>query len=1002
MNDSEEQKINDLLNTVTRAGSENFKPDKGLFFKGDSDLEEILSKTLTISNRKNEQFIVTVESSEPNKAYVVINSKGGKDKFGRTNYFGSVLEMSNQKANELINNVQNNPSLISKLIKKSNQGEEVKDQEGSEIGIGGNYTMLPQIERNDNPQTYKNKANLSNIQTPSIQTPQSVSDQSIESPNLDNKQEDKDSSKTSPAGGKILIANKGSSISNLKKNAEETKIYESKSETSKGEPKIMSIGNLGMEQIKKLAEKNKLTEEEIKQIEERKQSNARKKTTEEKPEKPQQESTIVPPQPITPNRNQLLKNVESRILERTNSIVNEKRRSQKKQLTKEDEQKLWESEYEKVSLEEWKNFISRRPEQAFKLRSEVKDLNKAFIREGITTSTPQQEIIQVNRSSIPQTAQLISPGESFSGSMPILGNYTGRENDTFDKFKKLYGKSFGERRDREYRAADNKLTIFFNNPQSIKNAYEVEFYKKFSGKFGVPEYLGAVPNGVQLNLPEGKFLSDIISEATKNKKAGTRGYKRAVRKAVGKRNAENILNSLTKYHKKVGFVHGNISEENIFMTNDGKVYFLGQNLNSPSTTKPWEETLALRGAFEENYGFKKLNFNYLKEKEERKAESNLSEFQSGAKKNFVYLSERKGEIYTFKSPSVSIYQDETGAFYADTLESETFGEKVTRIRMRGFSLPQLPDTPQPESTLSKYTPEPIKKGLSRIRESQANKLIKSGFSKAGAAIGNSIIPVVGGIIGKTIGKTVGAFLTDPIGTLKRMSKFIIKAATAIGGIITAFAATMLIELFIGLIIFILFVILTLFIINSGAYIVPPGGYPATAIPSDDCGDQPTDPVPGLVLSNNGQYAFPMAFEPYFGYSCYHWDGVLAVDVFPANSDESDQYAPLVAYTNGTIYMVVENDTLGGRYIILAGDNGLYYYYAHNCVNYVTQGERVSVGQVIARADRTGSARTTPEHVHFAISTSPSFYEGGLICPQEDFELKFNLGRCEPDEFCVFP
>ena len=112
--------------------------------------------------------------------------------------------------------------------------------------------------------------------------------------------------------------------------------------------------------------------------------------------------------------------------------------------------------------------------------------------------------------------------------------------------------------------------------------------------------------------------------------------------------------------------------------------------------------------------------------------------------------------------------------------------------------------------------------------------------------------------------------------------------------------------------------------------------------------------------------------------------------------------PVIAYTSGTVAFIVEDDELGGKYIILKGNDNRYYYYAHNCALFVKKGQTVSVGEVIATTNRTGqNAAITPEHLHFAIGPSTLFPDGGgTVCPQTDFEDKFSLDRCSPVKQCA--
>lgn len=73
--------------------------------------------------------------------------------------------------------------------------------------------------------------------------------------------------------------------------------------------------------------------------------------------------------------------------------------------------------------------------------------------------------------------------------------------------------------------------------------------------------------------------------------------------------------------------------------------------------------------------------------------------------------------------------------------------------------------------------------------------------------------------------------------------------------------------------------------------------------------------------------------------------------------------PIYAVENGTISRAYYN-TLGGIAIILKGDSGDSYYYAHQEVNLVHTGQHVVAGQMIARVGMTGDAQGTIYHLHF--------------------------------------
>lgn len=191
--------------------------------------------------------------------------------------------------------------------------------------------------------------------------------------------------------------------------------------------------------------------------------------------------------------------------------------------------------------------------------------------------------------------------------------------------------------------------------------------------------------------------------------------------------------------------------------------------------------------------------------------------------------------------------------------------------------------------------------------------------------------------------------------------------------------------------------------GSGGFISPPG---TTNVFQCDNENAPKPQAVNIKFSTDGKYAFPLA--PVMDYGCYHWNNVLAADIFTGNSSASDppKNLPVIAYTSGEIIYKSENDVSGGKNLILKGSDGRAYYYAHNCAVFVNIGSHVNVGDVIATTNQTGLlAQITPEHLHFAMiegaGPNPYFQNGGgNICPQTDFEQKFKLGACTPSQQCA--
>jgi hypothetical protein len=270
------------------------------------------------------------------------------------------------------------------------------------------------------------------------------------------------------------------------------------------------------------------------------------------------------------------------------------------------------------------------------------------------------------------------------------------------------------------------------------------------------------------------------------------------------------------------------------------------------------------------------------------------------------------------------------------------------------------------------------------------------------------------LTGDVINKVRGLFYTNNGGLIGSPQNSLKNLGKSLEHKILTDAVTIISLAFIGIAVFGIIIVLFIFILvtmNKNAYITPKdmtagGG----DIPVDCQGDPGAPPTATDILySSDHKYAFPMTPFSDLWYGCNHWGsnqyatdiGFIGDTAAPPNPG---RHTPIVAYTGGTIVNVTLNDSLGGKYLILQGSDGRYYYYAHQCQIYVKPGDSVTTGQVISASDNTGEAATTVEHLHFAINAPPlgdTFLGGGgNVCPAWDFKVQFNLDRCT--EYCNNP
>ena len=80
-------------------------------------------------------------------------------------------------------------------------------------------------------------------------------------------------------------------------------------------------------------------------------------------------------------------------------------------------------------------------------------------------------------------------------------------------------------------------------------------------------------------------------------------------------------------------------------------------------------------------------------------------------------------------------------------------------------------------------------------------------------------------------------------------------------------------------------------------------------------------------------------------------------------------ASIIASADGVVS--IREGGLGGKTIWLSADNGYGFYYAHLAGYNVSNGSRVSTGQLIGFNGDTGNARGGPPHLHFEIRRAGS-------------------------------
>ncbi|TVR67728.1 MAG: M23 family metallopeptidase [Spirochaetaceae bacterium] len=137
---------------------------------------------------------------------------------------------------------------------------------------------------------------------------------------------------------------------------------------------------------------------------------------------------------------------------------------------------------------------------------------------------------------------------------------------------------------------------------------------------------------------------------------------------------------------------------------------------------------------------------------------------------------------------------------------------------------------------------------------------------------------------------------------------------------------------------------------------------------------------------HAQYVFPLAAPPeYMAWERFHWDGSDEVDIEAApelahGSEELARFerSPVVAVTAGRVRRA--DNERGGIALILDGDDGYRYYYAHLSRSVIEVGEaprRVRPGDRLGTIGRSGRwSRYLETHLHFSVTDGDGQFLNG--------------------------
>jgi len=279
-----------------------------------------------------------------------------------------------------------------------------------------------------------------------------------------------------------------------------------------------------------------------------------------------------------------------------------------------------------------------------------------------------------------------------------------------------------------------------------------------------------------------------------------------------------------------------------------------------------------------------------------------------------------------------------------------------------------------EKTTRSITSRAIGKTVSsKIASSAIGKAIGSALG----AIGGTVVPLVGNIVGGLIGTALGGLIAkgakDVARTIGALPFAIANLASQVATIVSLSIAQALGATFsaflAALVILTMFTAFALFIINSGAYIVPPHSNDVAIGPdsppiSQDCPDGGPSGWP--VATDNGQVYY-IAQGPYTQWS---HSGLEAIDVsFNAPKGTVRPNYTVIATHPGIIisYGVDQN---GGLWLDMLGEcsNGVAFRTRHvhfdSISANITQGMRVDKGFVLGIVGSTGQATGPHDHYEF--------------------------------------
>jgi len=200
----------------------------------------------------------------------------------------------------------------------------------------------------------------------------------------------------------------------------------------------------------------------------------------------------------------------------------------------------------------------------------------------------------------------LEKGESFEGGMPIV------KGEDAAKLRKqeeiLYGgEGKGNGKWGTVFLSGEKATKIFNQPESILNAYDLAFVKKYGGVAGMPKFIGVVPNGYQMERFHGESLAKLVDGAFDKEANRSKKSSEVWGGILSPVQAQELLNKVAEFHKGTGRVHGDMGHwDDIIIDPEGKIQITDPEWERIGDQNPHGELQSLYDFFK-GQGYTDLN-----------------------------------------------------------------------------------------------------------------------------------------------------------------------------------------------------------------------------------------------------------------------------------------------------------------------------------------------------------------------------------------------------------